>query len=132
MNKLLTTITLLCFSVAANADVWFCETVVQALLDDEGGSVYDTSPDFIIDTDQGFRILTPLVQVYRGSCRQTFGELLIERTPLIFCEWTFGSSLSAEMLIINVGLETFTYTELLGNGGFGKGVSTASGTCVKA
>jgi len=27
MNKLLTTITLLCFSVAANADIYFCETV---------------------------------------------------------------------------------------------------------
>ncbi len=32
--KLLTTITLLCFSVAANAEVWFCEavqTVTQAI-----------------------------------------------------------------------------------------------------
>tara|TARA_E500000331_G_scaffold268326_1_gene259659 strand:- start:43 stop:489 length:447 start_codon:yes stop_codon:yes gene_type:complete len=31
MNKLLTTITLLCFSVAANAEVWFCEPDLEIL-----------------------------------------------------------------------------------------------------
>jgi len=33
MNKLLTTVTLLCFSVAANADIYFCETTKFAFLD---------------------------------------------------------------------------------------------------
>ena len=55
MTKLLTIITLLCFSVAANADIWFCETVALAILNDEAGYVYDEGQSYIIDTDEGYR-----------------------------------------------------------------------------
>jgi hypothetical protein len=43
MNKLLTTITLLCFSVAANADVWFClsEKKVSINLNFSGVDIFD-------------------------------------------------------------------------------------------
>ena len=44
MNKLLTTITLLCFSVGANADIYFCEV--------RGMSALEPSSDPIIMTRQ--------------------------------------------------------------------------------
>ena len=65
MNKLLTTITLLCFSVAANADIWFYETVALAILNDEAGYVYDEGQSYIIDTDEGYHPI--LRRLRRGS-----------------------------------------------------------------
>ena len=40
MNKLLTTITLLCFSVAANADIYFCESNVFTLINFRNEKAY--------------------------------------------------------------------------------------------
>ena len=57
MNKLLTTITLLCFSVAANADIYFCEETAEGRLF-EFDSAYAEKIEaqkFILDTDLGWR-----------------------------------------------------------------------------
>jgi hypothetical protein len=56
MNKLLTTITLLCFSVAANADIYFCEVQTSALAHYNGlhQSLYgDGDTSIIVDTEKG-------------------------------------------------------------------------------
>ena len=68
MNKLLTTITLLCFSVAANADVQFCEEVRYSNTF-YFGDYYSTDNSgvlYIVDTDKGIRM--PLQNDYRGTC----------------------------------------------------------------
>ena len=66
MNKLLTTITLLCFSVAANADIYSCTTT-------NGGGIYTETEvtitpgrTYVIDTNQGIRL--PGLETYIGGC----------------------------------------------------------------
>lgn len=66
MNKLLTTITLLCFSFVANADIYSCTTM-------NGGGIYTDNEititpgrTFIIDANQGFRL--PGWPMYIGDC----------------------------------------------------------------
>ena len=67
MNKLLTTITLLCFSVAANADIYFCETLRTMSLSANGEFNSDISRfDFVVDTEKGVRVETS--ENYLGSC----------------------------------------------------------------
>ena len=77
MNKLLTTITLLCFSVAANAEVYFCESTHATLLggNEDGPFSIGTETDdyrIIVDTTRGFRVRlnlpeSPNDSEYRGS-----------------------------------------------------------------
>ena len=56
MNKLLTTITLLCFSVAANAEIYICESeLVAELRGTENISGEYTRGRLIINTDDGFK-----------------------------------------------------------------------------
>ena len=59
MNKLLTTITLLCFSVAANADIYFCEIAKYASAgpDDATSNENPTRETLIVDTDKGLYLL---------------------------------------------------------------------------
>jgi hypothetical protein len=55
MNKLLTTITLLCFSVAANANVYVCDSTVIANVG-IANLVYDEAEiqdQYILDTEAG-------------------------------------------------------------------------------
>ena len=71
MNKLLTTITLLCFSVAANADIYFCEssqeaTVMPGFLD--GRDDPDSQKTFIMDTEKGFKVVGGKPDEYIRSC----------------------------------------------------------------
>ena len=73
MNKLLTTITLLCFSVAANADVYLCTEMNAVSMDrmrifnppmrDEGEII----SIFLVDSDKGFK-RTWLEEDYDGVC----------------------------------------------------------------
>jgi hypothetical protein len=94
MNKLLTTITLLCFSVAANADIYFCKASYLSVLLSEwdDGIAMDDDTNFIVDTDKGFTVITDSTsdsapsEQYMGSCeigywcrllgRKFFGILL--------------------------------------------------------
>ena len=66
MSKLLTTITLLCFSVATNAEVYSCTTM-------NGGGIYTDNEvtitpgrTFIIDINQG--ICLPGLAIYMEDC----------------------------------------------------------------
>ena len=89
MNKLLTTITLLCVSVAANADIYFCVAErygevglgyprTGTLLEKEEFltvDIYNT----IIDTEKGFKTADDdLPPEYKGSCT--------ESSSLIVCQ----------------------------------------------
>ena len=99
MNKLLTTIILLCFSVAANADIYVCSTKAQASILDPsisgtgslriiGTNNDEDSTSYIVDTEQGVRtvfsdstqaLLTGTVADlegdYRGSCETFVGYI---------------------------------------------------------
>ena len=82
MNKLLTTITLLCFSVAANADVWFCTSEFRGLTMPVTASGYaNKDATFIADTDRGLRWEDS--QIYIGECVITgrFDNIDCKATP---------------------------------------------------
>ena len=68
MNKRLTTITLLCFSVAANAETYVCITESYAEVTSDGSHSSNSSNDqvWVVDTNKGLRI--SLVDTYSGSC----------------------------------------------------------------
>lgn len=68
MNKLLTAITLLCFSVFANADVYFCDVLESWVGYKEYTSVDGFSDTrFIVDTERGWRFgMSP--EKYHQSC----------------------------------------------------------------
>ena len=51
MNKLLTTITLLCFSVAANADIYFCTVEKTVDIDELGTSIHDENKAIRIEDE---------------------------------------------------------------------------------
>ena len=119
MKKLLTTITLLCFSVAANADIYFCEIAKYASAgpDDATSNENPTRETLIVDTDKGFRISEG--EDYSGSCEQSADS------RFFICQ---GESLPAN-LAINTEKLTFTYTSNL----YSLGVAIArAGTCTKA
>ena len=66
MNKLLTTITLLCFSVAANADIYFCESNVYTLTNFYNSVAGEDEVVFIVNTERGLRWESS--QNYIGEC----------------------------------------------------------------
>jgi hypothetical protein len=67
VNKLLTTITLLCFSVAASADVWFCTSEFKGYTTPVTASGFaNKDAMFIADTDIGLRWEDR--QSYFGEC----------------------------------------------------------------
>ena len=70
MNKLLTTITLICFSVAANADIYFCQseygTVVLA--DGSEPNIEEELFTLVVDTEQGVRGWFNETADYAGQC----------------------------------------------------------------
>ena len=122
MNKLLTTITLLCFSVAANADIYFCNPVharaifatavvgnINILLDDDR---------FIVDTEKGFRSNLSTVDDYSASCE-------IDRK---FVQCGLKHELGDWLFAINIEDLTFSYTAVR----LGRSVSSWVGTCIKA
>ena len=81
MKKFLTTITLLCFSVAANADIYFCTEKATGLawVDGRDSDFFNNNgPDFIgdtwiIDTDKGMRHSDD--EKYAGSCESPYGVI---------------------------------------------------------
>ena len=118
MKKLLTTITLLCFSVSANADVWFCEEVrySNTFYHGDNYSTDNSGVSYIVDTDKGIRM--PLQNDYRGTCEQT--------AKYVLC------SIPREGHEITLSLDavesryTFTFNQ------YGFYVYFSAGTCTKA
>ena len=146
MNKLLTTIILLCFSVAANAEVWFCEPDFKIF---QIGDYLDLSSNFevitinqgldsfkieseerfvpirkriVIDTEKGVKeslnLEIDLSENYEGNC-QTMKDGIKCSTRSEFAE--------QKVWILNT--ETKDYSESFTTPGF---IETYTGTCIKA
>ena len=140
MNKLLTTIILLCFSVAANADIWFCETNYMAVVGYDNGlqRVQASGQTFTIDTDKGVR-LPPFGQgldlpdgfespemSYRGSCEKMGIHIICsdeysDNQELVTVRGLATFSINTENL-------KFTYSANI----YSEWVTSATGTCIKA
>ncbi len=77
MNKLLTTITLLCFSFVANAEQYLCVGEKASYLTTIGNDdIYDTSDTrLVIDFEKGYRLVgIPGLEDYSGVCELTSNE----------------------------------------------------------
>jgi hypothetical protein len=84
MIKLLTTIALLCFSIAANAEVWFCTSEFRGLTMPVTASGFaNKDAVFIADTDRGLRWEDS--QIYIGECVITspFDNIDCKASPFI-------------------------------------------------
>ena len=80
MKKLLTTITLLCFSVAVQAQQYLCIGEKAAYLTSIGNNdLYDTSDTrLVIDFENGYRLLgVPGLEDYTGICAKTGNEEIL-------------------------------------------------------
>ncbi|MBU14851.1 MAG: hypothetical protein CMQ14_07145 [Gammaproteobacteria bacterium] len=79
-NKLLTGIILLCFSVVANADIYFCEATHQALIGSDDQSSSNADAKFIVDTSRGVRFNGGadgwVTEDYTGECNRHQGYLI--------------------------------------------------------
>jgi len=119
MNKLLTTIAMLCFSIAANADAYFCETLRNMnLLADGSFNPNVSRNDFVVDTEKGIRIGAS--ENYLGSCSTIVGG--------ISCEYRRGTILGRLYINSSMGFNSsFTFTSTTGYA-----VSSSAGTCTKA
>ena len=125
MNKLLTTITLLCFSVAANAESYICDTVSIASSTPESAMPNYQYPKFIVDVERGVLRLEQESESenYTGFCEviKTQHAIQCQRIVAVSGKWLFNVDLS------NLN---FTYSQ-----GYIKGrleVVSYSGTCIKA
>ena len=130
MNKLLTTITLLCFSVAANADIYLCEAKAHGFVECLGAADgRESQVKFLIDTEKGYRYIT--VTKYDGNCRIDGYEEIED--ALVVCSQIKDGSESK--LIINLIFNspnfeedirfTYTYTS------YGQSVISYAGNCTK-
>ena len=119
MNKLLTTIAMLCFSIAANADAYFCETLRNMnLLADGFFNPNISRNDFVVDTEKRIRIGAS--ENYLGSCSTIVGG--------ISCEYRRGTILGRLYINSSMGFNSsFTFTSTTGYA-----VSSSAGTCTKA
>ena len=123
MNKLLTTITLLCFSVAANAETYVCTDKKRSItshpisgFSDYGVGIYDDANGYIVDTDRGIRFFNDegvSEPIFGGSCdvnadiikctKEEYGEfwsvLIYIRDELIFS----ASRTDALVVVASVG-----------------------------
>ena len=123
MNKLLTTITLLCFSVAANADIYFCESDSSANLIVPTESRYlnnlseEGDVSIVVDSEKGFRHSE--FEEYNGDCE-------ISR---IFLVCTFSSEGIGEgTFAIDIKGLSFSYIDHI----YGMRLTSRAGTCTKA
>jgi hypothetical protein len=125
MNKLLTTITLLCFSVAVNAESYICDTVSIASSTPESAMPNFQYPKFIVDVERGVLRLEKERELenYTGFCEvnKTQNAIQCQRIVAVSGKWLFNVDLSD----LN-----FTYSQ-----GYIKGrleVVSYSGICTKA
>jgi hypothetical protein len=127
MKKLLTTITLLCFSIAANAEIYVCElktttfsydTGVAAAFSLEAGN-YPEPGILILDTEKGWRETNSVFgEDYRGVCTS--------QGLYVICK----DELSHGYLTVSIKKEELTFLfsqHMYGGSSYAKG-----GTCTKA
>ena len=144
MSKMLTTITLLCFSVAANADIYTCTTKARSSVGHFPGpndpnyfnmsNVGEDGGGFVVDTDRGIRTILPdralsnldqerlrrLNERYYGSCTIDSNQ--------ITCQNSSPGRFS--MILINTSEipYKFTRSDILFSDGSG---GAEVGTCIK-
>jgi hypothetical protein len=134
MKKLLTTITLLCFSFAANADIYFCQprhyaesnqNFTLAINKEEfDNERYD--PDtysVIVDTEKGMSDIG--LDNYEGSCDENSTFIKCERETDLLSNGYPGFT----TVVINKSKREFVETFINANNSTG---FTISGTCIKA
>ena len=142
MNKLLTTITLLCFSVAANADIYTCTTKARASVVHPGpigsnylgyGNVGEDGSGFVVDTDRGMRSILPdraLSNLDQETLRR-LNETYYGSSTIYSNQITCQNSVSGDfsMILINTSElpYKFTKSDILSDGFGGAEV----GTCIK-
>jgi hypothetical protein len=132
MNKLLTTITLLFFSVAANADIYFCQprhyaeanqnftmTVNKEEFDNESRD--PNTFGWKVDTERGISIAA--FNDYGGSCE--------EDSELIRCEREIrGEYIDTRFTSVVIVKSKLLFVDATINVEIGTGTTT-SGTCTK-
>jgi len=123
MKKLLTTIILLCFSVAANADIWFCTSETEATIivsaDQRSRNSYYENPqqEIIVDTDKGYRHAG--LTNYYGVCKMSGIYLVCTDNSEGLGEGSFA---------IDTINNTFSYIDHI----FGVRLTSRVGRCTKA
>ena len=131
MKKLLTTIILLCFSVAANADIYFCDPSVSASLTGiraRETTLHETT-SIIIDTDKGIRVITP------ESNNQDYAENCVIEMSRITCSWrtSAGNINSFQMSLADESYEQYEFSYTVPVIGLSVPYLIAMvGTCTKA
>ena len=125
MNKLLTTITLLCFSVAANADIYFCQARHYAEATQNSSMTRNREQfldpniyGWIVDTERGISRAT--FTKYEGSCE--------EDAEFIRCEAELNGTRLMSAVIIKSRLH-FVEVSIFVDDSIG---TSTSGTCTKA
>ena len=131
MNKLLTTITLLCFSVGANADVYVCDSTavgnvgIANFLIDEA----ELQEQYILDTEAGMLSRTIFNGERQPSPELTEVECAVRGLDLVCNEKTLLRSRAQIVIGVNRYLP-FAYTEV---SVFGDAkVRSTVGTCTMA
>jgi len=103
MNKLLTTITLLCFSVAANAETYVCTEKKNSVTShpiprvnpDYNVSIFNAAGGYIVDPDRGIRVFNE-----EGDSEPIFRGLCDINAVIITCTHDNGGEF--ESIIINI------------------------------
>ncbi len=131
MNKLLITITLLCFSVAANADIYVCDSTavgnvgIANFLIDEA----ELQEQYILDTEAGMLSRTIFNGERQPNPELTEVECAVEGLDLVCNEKTLLRSRVQIVIGVNRYLP-FAYTEV---NVFGDAkVRSTVGTCTMA
>jgi hypothetical protein len=131
MTKLLTAIILLCFSVAANADIYFCNPSIGGTVADDIGETTDhETTSFIIDTEKGFREIGPVRNNadYVGNC--FIQTLTILCSASLRSGGTIGGTISLQMSSNEP--YGFSFTLPLLQAGLPAFLIAMVGTCTKA
>ena len=120
----LTTITLLCFSVAANAESYMCETVSLLSNTPESATTDYDYPIFVVDVEKGVSKLgeKKKLEKFTGFCEvdKTKRVIQCQKVVMVSGKWLFNVDLSSL---------TFTYSQGYINGRLE--VVSYSGTCLK-
>ena len=124
MSRFIATATLLCFSVAVNADIYFCLHDKNAFVDQQTASSDGPGVEkfLVVDTERGVKWLSHWD--YLGKCVQSEGYT----TPKVgwLCNWSSDGFLRE----IFINPETLEHSFLVH--ARGNGVTGYTGTCTEA
>ena len=130
MNKLLTTITLLCFSVAANAETYVCTDKKRSVTShprprvnpDYNVSIRNDASGYIVNTDRGIRFFNA-----EGDSEPNFGGSCDVNAVIITCTHDRDGDFWSVLINIRDGL-IFTASR---TNAYLQHVVASVGTCIK-